>query len=220
MKSFTEFLHAYKRNYQGVIRLGVTVDELRLFLKANKRVESYLIKIEGVGTPDPHIHYIIRSNQMELKVNTFKRETKIWLTAINKAPETGKYLNGMNNISPVKNMENMAIYIQKEGPPDHIHNFPVGILEQLRKLSFLKNGIKVQLDDIQRQYLTGFLTLEEYAYKYRIIRVSFGKPDIYWYKQIQKMNEINKIQNRNDDSILEIKNEISKYISCELNSWD
>lgn len=181
----------YTTQFQGVSR-SHTIEELAKEFKDFPLEDySYVIKYEEFNSKkdyDPHLHFVIESNEKNL--NRYRLNKFIIDNLKKKNPEF-RNQNGLFNFSPIRDWVQMLAYLQKEGGPDVVHNYPTAVLKTLAKKSFTKKiSMTSAIDELRKQLTSGELDPVSYTKEYRHLRREvYRNPDPYWQKEYLRAKE-------------------------------
>lgn len=96
---------------EGVVRLGVTVDECAEIIRTYEWSKQYACAFES-ETGDDHIHWVIYNPKKKIPISGVRKHFQAGIAELGKAPKA--YLNGMLNISRVEDSFAMLAYTLKE----------------------------------------------------------------------------------------------------------
>lgn len=188
----------HPNNVQGVTRLldATQLQEALLLL----RPQSYIIVTEKINTPEEHTHFLISGYDRSINVSYVKIKLKQFIKDSNLEPH--EYLNGMLNITRVRDTPRMITYLLKENMPNHYHGYYKETIKYFKTQSFEKRpSMTVQIGHLKESYYHGKLNLQEYILQYRQIRNFHKKPDLNWMQDAKRVTEITKSE---DTMIFEI----------------
>lgn len=213
----------YKNNLQGVVRLGLNSQQVSdMITSLNPLPDAYVVCTEDVGKPTVHTHFMIQSTSKKINIRNVRSQFKDWVennienesTDIeSKIKKPQIYKNGDLNISRVKDVVRMLIYLSKQHQPDFVHNYPVGAIEELSKLSFEKAVCMTKAISLLKEkvYLKQ-ITVSEYILLYRQCRNAYKKPDPNWAKEFNRMYEMIKSEDT-------MKEEIQRHLEIQESGY-
>lgn len=185
---------------QGVVCLGITMDEFQTILNGISTIKSYAITWEA--EPKDHIHFIL-IGEKKLMINPTKRRIKQGIALIDKEPKI--YQNGMFNCSRVVKPFTMLCYIFKSHKKDWFSYKTKNITKEIVTLAKITSYEKIgnlqkMVTQITVEVISHLTTPEDATVKYTLLRKNYGKPDSNYINFYHKMCQLSL-----DDAALEVE---------------
>lgn len=196
-----------KKQFQGITRL-ISGSELRKLFSSYEPINRYIVSEEDVGQETYHVHFVVEGDTLAL--SNLRIYLKDWLQQENKIEKNYKFKNGELNIAKIKpdTIDTMITYILKQGC-EYVHNYNTDYIKECKRKSYLKKiSMTKAIENLKKKYLANEIEIEEYILQYRQTRNRYMKPDPYWDKELRRMLEIKKDEEKMKKEIRSMLNEI------------